>query len=87
MENDVKRAKKSVSGKLLKIVIPMIAVSIVVIMVIVATQAKRIITDLAMNNLQKESEYYTEKIGREITNIVEYLDYNADTLGSVAYQE
>ena len=80
-----KKTRKSVSGRLLKIVIPMIAVSIIVIMLIVATQARSIIIELAENNLEKESEYYTEKIGREITNIVEYLDASAEALGAVSF--
>ncbi len=85
MENKAKKTKKSVSGKLLKIIIPMIAISIMVIMVIVATQAKRIITNLAVNNLQKESQYYTEKIGREITTLMEYLDAQCDALSAVSF--
>ena len=85
MKEKSKKSRKSVSGKLLKVVIPMIALSIIVIMLIVATQAKNIITELAVNNLEKESEYYTEKIGREITNIVEYLDASAEALGSVSF--
>ena len=85
MKEKSKKSRKSVSGKLLKVVIPMIALSIIVIMFIVATQAKNIITELAVNNLEKESEYYTEKIGREITNLVEYLDASAEALGSVSF--
>ncbi len=85
MKEKPKKPRKSVSGKLLKVVIPMIALSIIVIMLIVATQAKNIITELAVNNLEKESEYYTEKIGREITNMVEYLDASAEALGSVSF--
>ena len=81
----VNKARKSVSGKLLKIAIPMIALSIIVIMLIVTSQAKSIITDLAISNLEKESDYYTEKIGREITNIIEYLDASAEALGSVSF--
>lgn len=80
-----KKTKKTVSGKLLKIVIPMVALSIIVIMVVAAVQAESIITSLATDNLQKESDYYTEKIGREITNIVEYLDASAEALGSVSF--
>ena len=83
----VKKARKSVSGKLLKIVIPMIAVAIILIMIIVTSQAKSIITDLAISNLEKESEYYTEKVGREITNIIEYLDASAETLGAVSFPD
>ena len=85
MKEKSKKSRKSVSGKLLKVVIPLIALSIIVIMFIVATQAKNIITELAVNNLEKESEYYTEKIGREITNLVEYLDASAEALGSVSF--
>ncbi len=85
MKEKSKKPRKSVSGKLLKVVIPMIALSIIVIMLIVATQARNIITELAVNNLEKESEYYTEKIGREITNVVEYLNASAEALGSVSF--
>ena len=72
------KAGKSVSTKLLMVLIPIIAIDIIIIMVVVATQAKGIITDLAMNNLQKESNFYAEEIGREITNLQEYLDAQAD---------
>ena len=79
------KAKKSVSGRLLKVVIPMIAASIIIIMYIVALQAKGIITDLATNNLAKESDYYTEKVGREITTLMEYCDASAEALGAVSF--
>ncbi len=52
VKNDgIAKAKKSVSTKLLVILIPMIAVSIIVIMFIVMTQVKGVITELAINNL------------------------------------
>ena len=79
------KTKKSVSGKLLKIVIPMITLSIIIVMLIVTSQAKSIITELAINNLEKESECYTERIGRQITNIVEYLDALAEALDLVTF--
>ncbi|WP_024867037.1 methyl-accepting chemotaxis protein [Butyrivibrio sp. FCS014] len=83
-DNKVK-AKKSVSGKLLKVLIPMIAASIILIMYIVAVQARNIITELATNNLDKESDYYSEKIGREITTLMEYCDASAAALESVSF--
>ena len=79
------KAGKSISTKLMRILIPIIALEIIVIMVIVATQAKKIITELAMNNLQKESELYAEEIGREITNLQVYLDSQADALSAVSF--
>ena len=79
------KAKRSVSGKLLKVLIPMIAASIIIIMYIVAVQARNIITDLATNNLDKESDYYSEKIGREITTLMEYCDASAAALGAVSF--
>ncbi|MBE5826821.1 MAG: HAMP domain-containing protein [Butyrivibrio sp.] len=84
-KNSKVKGAKSVSGKLLKVVIPMIAASIIIIMAIVATQAKNIITELAINNLDKESDYYSQKIGREITNLIEYFDAAADALGAVSF--
>ena len=59
MENQKVKKTKSVSGKLLAILLPMIALSIIVIMLIVATQARNVITGLAMDNLKKESERKT----------------------------
>ena len=85
MENQKVKKTKSVSGKLLAILLPMIALSIIVIMLIVATQARNVITGLAMDNLKKESEYYSENIGREITNIIEYFDASADAISAVSF--
>ena len=79
------KAGKSISSKLLRILIPIIAIDIIIIIAVVATQAKGIITDLAMNNLQKESNFYAEEIGREITNLQEYLDAQADALSAVSF--
>jgi methyl-accepting chemotaxis protein len=84
-EKKTNKKAKSVSGKLLKILIPMIALSIIVIVFIVITQAKNVIESLAINNLDKEASYYSEKIGREITNIVEYYDATADALSAVSF--
>ena len=79
------KASKSVSGKLLVILIPMIAAAIVIIMLIVSTQAKTIITDLAKSNLRQESDYYAADIGSDITNVLEYLDAAADAVGAVSF--
>ena len=87
--NSGKKVKpsKSVSGKLLTILIPMIAAAIIVIMLIVATQAKNIIIELAQSNLQKESNYYAADIGRDITTVLEYLDAYANTLETVPFSD
>ncbi len=83
--SSMRKAKRSVSSKLLLILIPMIALSIIVIMYVVIFQARNVIMDLAINNLDKESKYYSEEIGREITNIVEYFDAAADALTAVSF--
>jgi methyl-accepting chemotaxis protein len=82
---EAKKSRKSVSGKLLLVLIPMIAASIMVILIIVAFQARNIITALAENNLQNESSYYAEKVGREVSNLVEYFDASADALGTAPF--
>ena len=79
------KARKSVSSKLLLILIPMIALSIIFIVSVVMIQAKGVITGLAINNLDKESGYYAEEIGREITNLVEYFDACADAISAVSF--
>lgn len=83
--DQVVKKTKSVSGKILMILVPMIALSIIVIMFIVITQAKSVIEELAINNLDKESKYYAESIGREITNVVEYFDACADAISAVSF--
>jgi methyl-accepting chemotaxis protein len=88
-EKNVKTVKagKSISTKLLRVLIPIITIDILIIMLVVATQAKGIITDLAMDNLKQESSFYAEEIGREVTNLQEYLDVYADTLGAVPFAD
>ncbi len=79
------KAKRSVSSKLLLILIPMITLSIIVIIAILMIQARSVITNLAINNLDKESSYYAEEIGREVTNLVEYFDASADAISAVSF--
>jgi len=80
-----KKSKSSVSGKLLAVLIPMVSVAIMIIMLIVATQARKIIVELAKSNLEGEANYYAQKISREITNLTEFLDANAETLQTVRF--
>ncbi len=80
-----RKSVKSVSGKLMRVVIPMITASIIIIIAVVTSQANDIIVDLAINNLQEESDHYAEKIGREITELTNYFDATADALSAVSF--
>ena len=71
---------KTISSKLLRIVIPVVAISIFLIMYLVITQARNSITELAVNNLDKETNYYAENIGREITTLAQFYDADIETI-------
>ena len=81
--DNTKRAPKSVSSKLLIVQIPMIAVSIILIMFIVFAQASSIITELATGNLQREADYYAQRIGREVSAIMSYFDSAVDSVENI----
>ena len=79
------KAPKSVSGKLLIVQIPMIAVAIILIMFIVFAQASNIITELATGNLQREADYYAQRIGREVSAIMSYYDSAVDSVETIPF--
>ena len=58
--------RKSVSGSLLRILIPMIAVSIIFIILFVSGKAKGIIVNLVEDSLSEESEGNAEKLDWKI---------------------
>ncbi len=87
MDKKTKKASRSVSGKLLSALIPIVAIDIIIILLVVATQARNIIVELAGSNLIGEGNYYAQKISREITNLTEFLDANANTLETVTFDD
>lgn len=79
--------RKSVSGSLLRILIPMIAVSIIFIILFVSGKAKGIIVNLAEDSLSEESEGNAEKLGVDIAQLSGSLQMAATTLQSVKFAD
>nr|WP_292163841.1 methyl-accepting chemotaxis protein [Butyrivibrio sp.] len=71
---------KSVSGKLMMVVIPIIAVVIVGVIALITINARSIITVQASNRLIEESRANANSIGIQITELVNYVDSVGDSL-------
>ena len=79
--------RKSVSGKLLRILIPMVALSIIFIILFVSGKAKGIIMNLAEDSLSEESEGNAEKLGVDIAQLSGSLQMAATTLQNVKFAD
>lgn len=71
---------KTVSGKLLMVVIPIIAVVIAGVILIITFYARSIITLQANNRLVEESRANATLIGKEMSELVTYMDSVGDAL-------
>lgn len=71
---------KSVSGKLMMVVIPIIAVVIVGVIALITINARSIITEQASNRLKEETRANATAIGMEIAELVNYADSVGDAL-------
>ncbi len=74
-----KRNKSSVSGKLMRTIIPMVAVAIILIIVIVITQSGKIITSLSNQALSEDAESEALDISTEIVKFEGQCDAMLDT--------
>ena len=79
--------KKSVSGKLLKVLIPMTAVAIIFTILFVSTEAKEIIVSLAKDSLVQEAGYNAQTLGTEIAQIKGALEMSAKTLETIKFTD
>ena len=68
--------KISITAKLLRILMPMVAVAIIFIIVFLSSQARSIISSMAMTALDSDSNKNAATIGAEITNML--WGYNQD---------
>ncbi|MBQ9550892.1 MAG: cache domain-containing protein, partial [Lachnospiraceae bacterium] len=76
---------KSVSARLLMILVPVVAVFIVGVTLFVAFQARKVIIDKAKGELHQESRANAEEIGGTITGFKEYFNSLAETLENTAF--
>ncbi|MCR5792577.1 MAG: methyl-accepting chemotaxis protein [Lachnospiraceae bacterium] len=77
--------KKSISKRLLFFLVPMMTVSIVLLTLFVALQARNVIVNQSQNRLIQESRANAESIGRKIETIGSYIDSFAQTASATKY--
>ena len=65
-----KEFKTSISTKLLRVLMPMVAVSIVFIILFISLRARGIITGMAQDSLESESGKNAAEISAEITTLL-----------------
>lgn len=81
------RSKRTISGKLLRILIPMIAVSIVCIIFILSNRAKGLIVDLAKSSLEQETKANANQFSRDINVFVGRIDEIGDALERFEFKD
>lgn len=83
MKQEKKRYTKTVSGKLVKILVPILVVVIVALIVILSQSARSIITEQAENRLYEETSANAQSIGNDITDVVSYVNAVGDALQDI----
>lgn len=83
---DTKKRQRTVSGKLLTFLVPMITVAIIIMIIIVSNNARRIITEQAQNGLQQEARANAAHLSTEITEIKSYLEAVANSVETVSFE-
>ena len=81
-----KEFKTSISTKLLRVLMPMVAVSIVFIILFISLRARGIITDMAQDSLESESGKNAAEISAEITTLLATYEQYAETLETVGFE-
>lgn len=81
------RVKRSISGKLLTFLIPMIAVSIIFIIFILSNRAKGLIVDLAKGSLEQETKANANQFSKDIDVFVGRIDEIGDALERFEFKD
>lgn len=81
----VKKSRSTVSGKLLKTVVPVIAAFLCVVIVSVFLMGYKIIGSVMSNNLTAQTNEAANKIDEQIANVTSFLDTVIDTLSSTQF--
>lgn len=72
--DDSMRVKRSISGKLLMVLVPLVTVSILGVILFLSSQAKNIIIEIACNSLEQETRANAEGFSGDIRNFIGKLD-------------
>ncbi|MCR5098988.1 MAG: methyl-accepting chemotaxis protein [Lachnospiraceae bacterium] len=75
-----RKVKSSISAKLLRVLVPMVAVSIIFIIVFLSYQARGIVRNMTEKALQSDSDKNAAIIGTEVTNLLSGYNQNIETL-------
>ncbi|MCH4193607.1 MAG: methyl-accepting chemotaxis protein, partial [Butyrivibrio sp.] len=82
-----RRYKKSISGSLMKVMIPITAAAIFLIIIFITQQAKSSIVSLVESSLTEQTSGNAQELGREITGITSSFDATATTLETVKFAD
>ncbi|MBQ7724248.1 MAG: methyl-accepting chemotaxis protein [Lachnospiraceae bacterium] len=74
------KIKASISTKLLRVLMPMVAVAIIFIIMFLSMRARKIISSTAEEALMNDSNKNAATIGAEVTNMLEGYKQNVETL-------
>ena len=65
---------KSVSGKLIAILVPLIAISTIILIMVLMQNAKSIITTSAKDSLDNEAHYQAESLAADVSPVITNFD-------------
>ena len=87
MSNNSKKKKQSkrISGQLLIVILPMIAIAIAIVTIFIATRAKSVIEEEATNGLQQEAKANANDISEMVTGMKSYYNGMADAMEKSSY--
>ncbi|MCR5345972.1 MAG: methyl-accepting chemotaxis protein [Lachnospiraceae bacterium] len=80
VKKDIKKVRVNISTKLLRVLIPMVAVSIVFIVLFISIQAKSIISDMGMDELKSDSDKNAAEVSLMVTKLLSGYNQNIETL-------
>ena len=80
-----RKVKVGISAKLLRILVPIVAVSIIFIIAFLSIRARSIISDTAKKSLENDSEKNAATIGAEVTNLLSAFNQNVNTLETLSF--
>ncbi len=86
-QESLSKKRGSVSTGLLKVIAPIIAVSFILIILLLTSQARSIIIDFAKSDLYDAAGLNANRLGIEIAETKAYVDQTANTLESVSFAD
>ncbi len=85
--NNNRKVKVGISAKLLRILVPLVAISIISIIVFLSMKSSSIINSMAITSLKNDTEKNAEKIGADITKLLAGFDQNIESLEHLYFED